>query len=64
MADKKKWIQGAVQKMNQHGTVGSFTAAAKSHHMGTEAYAHKVVDDPNASTKMKRKAQFAINVHK
>lgn len=40
---------------------GKFTASAKAHGMGVQEYAHKVVNDPNATTLQKRRAQFAIN---
>lgn len=60
----KHWIQSAVNKMNQHGTVGSFSVAAKRNKMGTQQYANKVLSDPNASPAMKKKANFARNVAK
>ena len=40
---------------------GKFSAAAKRAGMGVQEYAHKVVNDPNATTLQKRRAQFAIN---
>lgn len=63
MADKH-WIQSAVNRMKQKGTVGSFSGAAKRAGMSTEAYAHKEVSSSSASPAMKKKAQFALNVHK
>lgn len=61
---KQNWISEAVDKMNARGTVGSFSAAAKKAGKSTEAYARQEVNSPTASTAMKRKAQFALNVHK
>ena len=43
--------------------VGTFTAAAKSGE-STQAHASRVLNDPNASTAMRRKAQFARNAAK
>jgi len=60
----KKWIQSAVARMRAKGTVGSFSAAAKRAHMSTSAYARKVLKNPKASTTLKRRAQFALNVAK
>lgn len=40
---------------------GKFTAAAKRAGMGVQEYARKVVNNPNASTKLKRRAVFALN---
>lgn len=43
---------------------GKFTKSAKQHGMGVQEYARKVVNDPNATTLQKRRAQFAINARK
>ena len=43
---------------------GKFTAAAKRAGMGVQAYAKKVLNDPNASTTLKRRANFARNAKK
>lgn len=43
---------------------GKFTKSAKQHGMGVQEYARKVVNDPNATTLQKRRAQFAINAKK
>ena len=40
---------------------GKFTASAKRAGMGVQEYARKVVNNPNASTKLKRRAVFALN---
>lgn len=43
---------------------GKFTASAKRAGEGVQEHAHKVVNDPNATTLQKRRAQFAINAKK
>ena len=43
---------------------GKFTKSAKQRGMGVQEYARKVVNDPNATTLQKRRAQFAINAKK
>lgn len=59
----KKWIQKAVNKMEKKGTVGSFSAAAKKAGKSTAAEASSVLKSgSHASTKMKKKAQFAKNM--
>ena len=60
----KKWIQKAVTKMKEKGTVGSFSKAAKKAGKSTSAYATKVLNNPKASPAMKKKANFAKNVGK
>ena len=63
-------LKSAFQKMSHRkkgGTKGTFTAAAtKAGHpdtpAGRKAYANKVMNDPNASTKMKKKATFYKNI--
>lgn len=61
MSDKK-WIQAAVNRMKQKGTVGTFTHSAQAHHMSPMAYANKIASDPNATTLEKRRANFVRNV--
>lgn len=51
MADK--WMRGAVKRP------GAFRAKAKAAGMSTGAYAEKVQNDPNASTRTKRQAALA-----
>ncbi len=51
MADK--WMQGAVKRP------GAFRAKAQKAGMSTAAYAKKVANDPNASTRTKRQAALA-----
>ena len=63
-------LKQAFQKMSHRkkgGTKGTFTAAAtKAGHpdtpAGRKAYANKVMNDPNASSKMKKKATFYKNI--
>jgi hypothetical protein len=58
-----KWIQKATKKMEQKGTVGTFSAAAKRAGKSTGAYATQVLKPGSkASAKMRKKAQFAKNV--
>tara|TARA_B100001778_G_scaffold4470_1_gene3816 strand:+ start:1208 stop:1435 length:228 start_codon:yes stop_codon:yes gene_type:complete len=67
---KAKSFAKAFKKMSHRkkgGTKGTFTAAAtKAGHAdtpaGRKAYANKVLKDPNATTKMKRKATFYKNI--
>jgi len=73
MSEKRKQAKGlakAFKKMSHRkkgGTKGTFTAAAtKAGHPdtpdGRKAYANKVLNDPNASSKMKKKANFYKNI--
>ena len=73
MSEKRKKAKGlakAFKKMShgkKGGTKGTFTAAAtKAGHEdspeGRKAYAEKVLKDPNASPKMKKKATFYKNI--
>ena len=73
MADKRENATGlakAFKKMSHRkkgGTKGTFTAAAtKAGHAdtpaGRKAYANKVLNDPDASPKMKKKANFYKNI--
>lgn len=60
-----KWIQKATEKMKSKGTEGSLTAAAhKAGYSSTMEYAQHEKSSPNASGKMKKKANFALNVNK
>lgn len=43
---------------------GKFTAAAKRAGMGVQEYARKVLNDPNASPLLKKRANFARNAAK
>lgn len=43
---------------------GKFTKSAKAAGEGVQEHAHKVMNDPNATTLQKRRAQFAINAKK
>ena len=72
MADRKgaKSLAKAFKKMShgkKGGTKGTFTAAAtKAGHAdtpeGRKAYANSVLNDPKASPKMKKKANFYKNI--
>ena len=73
MSEKRQQAKGlakAFKKMSHRkkgGTKGTFTAAAtKAGHAdtpeGRKAYANKVLNDPNASPKMKKKATFYKNI--
>ena len=73
MSKKRKKAKGlakAFKKMShgkKGGTKGTFTAAAtKAGHAdtpaGRKAYAKKVINDPKASAKMKKKANFYLNI--
>mgnify|MGYP001392418404 CR=1 FL=1 len=67
---KAKGLAKAFQKMSHRkkgGTKGTFTAAAtKAGHPdtpeGRKAFANQVLNDPDASTKMKKKATFYKNI--
>jgi hypothetical protein len=55
----KRWIQKVREQMEKRGTVGAFRRAAQRAGMDTCSYAEKVLRDPNAPTKLKRRAAFA-----
>lgn len=68
-ANKVKWAEGgwikeAADKMKEKGTEGAFTRSAKQAGMGVQAYATKVLNDPDASTTQKRRANFAKTMNK
>ena len=59
MAEKKKWIQGAIKRP------GAFKAKAKKAGMSTAAYATKVLKKGSkASTRTKRQAALAKTLSK
>ena len=61
---RKRWAQKAAKKMKQKGTEGSLTSAAhKAGYNSAMEYAHHIKADDSASTKMKRKAAFALNMN-
>lgn len=64
LVEAEKWIQKASTRMEQKGTKGSFKRAAARAGMDTRAFTRKVLNDPNASPAMKKKANFARNVMK
>ena len=43
---------------------GKFTKAAKAAGEGVQEHAHNVINNPNATTLQKKRAQFAINAKK
>lgn len=60
-----KWIQRATNKMEKKGTKGSLTRAA--HRAGYDSateYAHHIeANKEDFSPKMRKKANFAVNVN-
>lgn len=67
---KAKGLAQAFQKMSHRkkgGTKGTFTAAAtkagfEDSPEGRKKYANQVLNDPNATSKMKKKANFYKNI--
>jgi hypothetical protein len=57
-----QWIQDAVARMKEKGTIGSFKKAAKQQGMSTMPFARQTKNSPSASPAMKKKATFALNV--
>ena len=64
MADKKLWLQGAKKKMEEKGSVGSFTKDAKKVGKSVHALAEKDAHSKKVSPVMKKKAVFALNMEK
>ena len=65
MARKKKvWVQGAVNKMEQKGTVGSLTRIAKRNGQTPEQYCSSQKKRGWSSSKIQKKCQFMWNVNK
>jgi len=64
MAEKqpKKWGQKVAKEIERKGTEGTFTAAAKSGESTREHVSRVLAPGSQASTKMKRKAQFLRNI--
>ena len=68
--EKAKGLASAFKKMSHRkkgGTKGTFTVAAtKAGHAdtpaGRKAFANKVLNDPKATAKMKKKANFYKNI--
>jgi hypothetical protein len=54
----KHWIAGAIKHP------GAFTAKAKAHHMGVQAYANKVLSSDSASSTTKKQASLAKTLSK
>jgi hypothetical protein len=64
---KAKGIAKAFKKMSENNTKGTFTAAATKDGQpdtpeGRKKFANKVLNDPDASPKMKKKANFYKNI--
>lgn len=58
-----RWIQAAVEKQKEKGTVGSFRRVASRMGMSTkEAAAHITANPDEYGEKTRKKAQFAKNV--
>ena len=60
----KKWLQKASEKMQQKGTVGSFSKKARKAGMSTEGYAAKIMKSKNAPAHLRQQANFARNAGK
>lgn len=54
-----KWLAGARASMKAKGTEGAFTAAATRSGQSVAQHASSVLSNPNASTRDKRRANFA-----
>ena len=64
-AKPKHGLSDAAQDFKAKGTEGTLTAAAHKAGYGSALdFAHHVKAEPDASTKMKRKAQWALNMNK
>ena len=60
-----KWIQAAVNKQKDRGTVGSFRKIAKGMGKSTEEAADQITSNPDEYPESTRKkAQFARNVRR
>lgn len=57
----EKFLAKAREKMEEKGTVGSFSKAAHKHGMSTQAYAQK---EKHAGGKLGKRAIFAANMKK
>lgn len=60
----KKWIGKVLSKMEKAGTVGKFSKEAAKEGESTLDHAEEVKSSPKTSTKLKKEAQFAINMSK
>ena len=61
---KKNFIQKAVAKMKAKGTVGKFSKEAAKEGESTLEHAKEIKNSPKSSPKLKKEAQFAINMSK
>jgi hypothetical protein len=60
----KKWIGKVLSKMEKIGSVGKFSKEAANEGESTLEHAEEIKSSPKASTKLKKEAQFAINMSK
>jgi hypothetical protein len=61
---KANFIQKAVSKMKAKGTLGKFSREAKKEGESTLEHAKEIKNSPASSPKLKKEAQFAINMSK
>ncbi len=61
---KTKFIQKAVARMKAKGTLGKFSKEAKKEGESTLEHAKEIKNSPESSPKLKKEAQFAINMSK
>lgn len=60
----KKWISKIVAKMKSKGTLGKFSKEAAKEGESTLEHANEIKNSPKSSPKLKKEAQFAINMSK
>lgn len=60
----KKWIGKVLSKMEKVGSIGKFSKEAANEGESTLEHAEEVKSSPKASPKLKKEAQFAINMSK
>ena len=60
----KKWIGKVLSKMEKVGSIGKFSKEAANEGESTLEHAEEVKSSPKASPKLKKEAQFAINMYK
>ena len=57
-----QFLQKARASMEKKGTVGAFTKSSEQAGQSVQEHASSVLGDPGASTKQKKRAQFAKNM--
>ena len=60
----KKWIGKVVTKMKNKGTIGKFSKEAEKEGESTLEHANEIKNSTKSSPKLKKEAQFAINISK